>query len=172
MKPTREEVREKIWEGLRALSKEFYLDADPAAKGPLGLTEAQSRVMTAWGRLVWIAGGVMKAHTKFLKQIGKRKRLRRMKADEYFAEAHRYHDLNALRGAPTKLKAAIATKLADLDDEIANLENEEGELKALHTYLDYVLEQAKATKEVLRQQTDVLRDHRLMDRGEMDESFK
>lgn len=157
---TTEDKLALIWAEVRRLVGHFNLDADPSVKGPLGLTATQARTMAAYGRLVWIAGGVMRATARADRGIAEKKFERQQRQDSLLAHVVEYNDLREVRTQPGRLKARIAVRLEDMDQRIASLEAAAIELHALQKYLDMNIRLAESTKAILRQQVDVLIQHR------------
>ena len=157
---------DKLWLALRQAGKGFTIPADPRAEGPYGLAVVQAKVMAAWRRVNDVAGAIYRAEANAKAKIVRMKNTRRMKADLMSSDAHNDPGLRMVRTVPARLKATIASRLADEDATIAGIEADVESLSALKQYARDVVEEAKAAKEVLRQQVDLLAAHRLADGSE------
>lgn len=152
---------ERIWNNLRALSQDFTIDLEPDVAGPLGLARTTGRILKAWARMNYIFGGVSKALSIRQRKIEKLQRIRKVRVEAMMAGAYSDPELRPLITQPARLKARVATRMADLDEEISVEEVATIEIKALKEYLDILREQAKAAKESCRAQIDIMRDNRI-----------
>lgn len=144
--------RDAIWRKIATLAEKLRIPGDPHEGGPARMAATQAGVFGVKVVAVRLFAHVVREHANAKRALLLASRSR----DKASTRGIVHADAGTRAHKLTMRRMIIADRLAQQDDDLAELQAEVIDWTALRDVLDVLLRTSSEAKEVLRQQTDLL----------------